>query len=96
MFFFKFLIKYIHLLPDYISKNFLLNNNKFSKSEIIFDTIQYKSDYNSDNFLIIFLPLIINISQILSDIKKKTDNELNGSFKVPSRYFSIKNFYCIS
>ena len=27
----------------------------------------------------------------LAKIKKKTDNELNGSFKVPSRYFSIRN-----
>jgi hypothetical protein len=75
MFFFKSLIKSIPFLSDYISKFFLLNNNKFNKSEILFDTIQYKSDYNSDSFLFIFLPLIINISQILNDIKKQIDNK---------------------
>jgi len=27
----------------------------------------------------------------LAKIKKKTDNDLNGSVKVPSRHYSLKN-----
>lgn len=72
---FKFIIKYIHCLPTYISKKILFSTNKFIKSEILFDTIQYKSDYNSDNLTLIFLPLLMNISQISQDIHLLTNNK---------------------
>lgn len=70
-FFLNFLIKYFTFIPKF----FLLNKNKFTKSEIIFDTIQYKSDYNTDNFLRIYLPLLLNISQISKDIKNIVSNK---------------------
>ena len=72
--FFKFLIKNIHFLPTYLSKKFMFSQNKFIKSEILFNTIQYKSDYYSDNFSIISLPLLMNISQISREIKIHTNN----------------------
>lgn len=72
--FFKFFIQYIHFLPTYISKKLIFNKNKFIKSEILFNTIQYKSDYYSDNFSLIFLPLLLNISQISRDIQIHTNN----------------------
>lgn len=64
-FFLKILIKYLAFLP----KNFLLNTNKFIKSEILFNTIQYKSDYNTANFLFLYFPLLLNIVQISNNIK---------------------------
>lgn len=64
-FFLKILIKYLAFLP----KNFLLNKHKFIKSEILFNTIQYKSDYNTDNFLLLYFPLLLNIIQISNNIK---------------------------
>lgn len=73
--FFKFLIKYIHLIPKYMSRILTLNKNKLNKSELLFGTIQYKLDYNSDNFLFIFLPLLVNISQISNDIQNSIHNK---------------------
>lgn len=52
----------------------MFSQNKFIKSEILFNTIQYKSDYYSDNFSIISLPLLMNISQISREIKIHTNN----------------------
>lgn len=49
--------------------------HKFSKSKIFFDTIQYKSDYNSDNFSIIFFPLLMSILQISKDIQTVVNNK---------------------
>ena len=69
-FFFRFIIEYIYFIPKRIFNFFLLDKNKFVKSKILFDTIQYKSEYKGDNLIFFFLPLIINISQISNDIFK--------------------------
>jgi hypothetical protein len=68
--FLKFIIKYSHFIPKNIFKIFQLNKNKIIKSNILFDTVQYKSDYRGDNLSIFFFPLLINISQISNDIQK--------------------------
>jgi hypothetical protein len=68
----KIIIEYSSLIPNNIFKFFSFNKNKIIKSKILFDTIQYKSDYNGDNLAIFFLPLLINMSQISNDIKKLT------------------------
>lgn len=74
-FLFNFASDYIHLIPNNISNFFLSNNSKFIKSKTLFDTIEYKSEYNSDNLSKIFLPLVMNISQISNEIKKITDKK---------------------
>lgn len=72
---FNFASDYIHLIPNNISNFFLSNNSKFIKSKTLFDTIEYKSEYNSDNLSKIFLPLVMNISQISNEIKKTTNKK---------------------
>lgn len=67
--FFKNLIKYSHFIPNNIFKIFQFNKFSFIKSNIPFDTVQYKSDYKNDNFSFFFLPLFINIYQISFDIQ---------------------------
>jgi len=71
----KIIIEYSSLIPNNIFKFFSFNKNKIIKSKILFDTIQYKSDYNGDNLAIFFLPLLINMSQISNDIKKLTSEK---------------------
>jgi hypothetical protein len=71
----KFITEYSYLIPNNIFKFFSFNKNKFIKSKILFDTIQYKSDYKGDNLAIFFLPLLINISQISNDIQKLTSEK---------------------
>lgn len=73
--FFKFIAKYIHLIPKHMSGLFTLNKNRLDKSELLFGTIQYKLDYNSNNFLFIFLPLLVNISQISNDIQSSVNDK---------------------
>jgi hypothetical protein len=85
-FFFQFLLKYIHLIPSYIS-NFFLRNNKYVKSNILFDTIEYQSEYKGDNLISFVLPLLMNISYISSDVKK-----IVGKNKVVS-IISVLVFY---
>lgn len=68
--FFKFITKYIHLLPNNFFKLLQFDKNKFIRSDIFFDTVEYKSDYNGDNLANFFVPLSINISQISDDIQK--------------------------
>jgi len=70
-FFLKILIKYLTFAPN----DFLPTKKKYTKSEILFNTIQYKSDYNTDTFLLLYLPLLLNIVQISNNIKKHCNSK---------------------
>lgn len=81
--FFKLLTKYVHLLPHNIFKFLSVNQNKLIRSEKLFDTIEYKSEYKGDSLEFFFLPLLTNIFQISNDIKKLINkNQLISIFSV--------------
>ena len=75
IFLFKFLIKYNYYIPKKIKKFLFLNNVKYTKSENLFDIIEYKSDYNKDNLIFFFFPLLINIFQIFIDIEQSFNKD---------------------
>lgn len=59
-----------HLLAHISSFKFLFfNKNKFIKSEILFDIVEYKSEYLGNHLSAFFLSLLLNISEISKEIK---------------------------
>lgn len=69
---FKFILRYIYLIPINILNFFLLNDPTWTKTKDIFGSTKYTLNYTGSDLSIFSLPLLISLSQISNELLKLT------------------------